>query len=72
MWHPGVGTGEGDAGAEAAITEDTEGRGVTTEDTRKEDIWVEVGGDGLGEGGRQGRIRVWRAEQARQKRLLGS
>lgn len=32
------GGGEGDARAEAAITEDTEGRGVTTEDTGKEDI----------------------------------
>lgn len=29
---------KGDARAEAAITEDTEGRGVTTEDTGKEDI----------------------------------
>lgn len=31
---PGVGMGKRDAGAEAAITEDTEGRGVATEDTR--------------------------------------
>lgn len=60
---------------EAAITEDTEGRGVTTEDTRKEDVWMEVEEAGLG-GGRGeregGRIRVWRAEQAGQKWLLGS
>ena len=53
---------------EAAITADTEGRDVTTEDAS------EVGGrgDGFGEGGRQGRICVWRAVQAAEEQLPGS
>lgn len=52
---PWGGNREGGCQGTAAITEDTEGQGVTTEDTGKEDIWVEVDGDGLGEGRRQGR-----------------
>ena len=66
---PGVGKGKGKLGQrEAATTEDTEGRDVTTEDASK----GEWGGDGFGEGGRQGRIRVWRAVQAGEEQLPGS
>lgn len=65
---PWGGEREGKLGQrEAATTEDTEGRDVTTEDASKGE-W----GDGFGEGGRQGRIRVWRAVQAGEEQLPGS
>lgn len=66
---PWGGKGKGKLGQrEAATTEDTEGRDVTTEDASKGE-WE---GDAPGEGGRQGRIRVWRAVQAERSSPWGA